>query len=193
VHDVLSHLVGLCQDWGDGRLDGYASPAWTADQLRRNARFTTAELLDRWDRDAEALANLDDHPQMGPPARWAFGDAVIHEADVRGALAMGRVPQDAVLLALKGSIARWRQVLERIDPPTTLVVCPIDAREWRLGAVESNEPIVVRPSAYELFRSLAGRRTREQVRAWDWSADPEPILSLGLPYPFDWADTALAD
>jgi uncharacterized protein (TIGR03083 family) len=191
--DLLAHLVGLCEDWVDGRLDGYASAAWTADQLGRYTNLTTTDLLDRWDGAATAFAKLGDDPQLGPPARWAFGDAVIHEADARGALAAGRVPPDAVMLALQGTIGRWRQTIAPIDPPTTLIVRPPDAREWKLGPPNDNEPVIVKPSAYELFRALAGRRTLDQVRGWDWSADPEPFLSLGLPYPFTWAETPLAD
>jgi uncharacterized protein (TIGR03083 family) len=193
VHDVLAHLVGLCDDWVHHRLDGYASTAWTADQVGRYGDVVLADLFGRWSDLVRDFAHLDDDPLMGPPARWAFGDAVVHEADLRGALAAGRVPPDAVLLSLKGSIVRWREVLNRADPPATLIVRPTDAREWRLGTAAIDSPVVVTPTAYELFRALAGRRTQEQVRAWPWSADPDRILKLGLPYPFEWARTPISD
>ena len=51
---------------------------------------------------------------LGSPPRWAFGDAVVHEADIRGALGRGRVPDDAVTVALAGMMARWhREVIDR--------------------------------------------------------------------------------
>ena len=34
IHDVVAHLSGLCEDWVDHRLDGYASEGWTAAQVR---------------------------------------------------------------------------------------------------------------------------------------------------------------
>jgi uncharacterized protein (TIGR03083 family) len=193
VRDVLAHLVGLCEDWGDHRLDGYASTAWTADQVSRSVDLEVVDLLSRWTDLVTEFARLDDDPLMGPPARWAFGDAVVHEADLRGALDAGRVPKDAVLLSLKGSIARWREVLSHSEPPTTVIVHPTDAREWILGTPSSDPPLTVSPALYDLFRALAGRRSREQVAAWPWSSDPEPVLGLGLPYPFEWANRAIDD
>jgi uncharacterized protein (TIGR03083 family) len=193
VREVIAHLVGLCEDWIGHRLDGYASASWTADQIGRFGDWNIASLLSRWSELVPDFVRLGDDPLMGPPARWAFGDAVIHEADLRGALSAGRVPADAVLLSLKGTIPRWREVLSNVNPPTTLLVRPPDAREWALGPPNDDPPVVVTPTAYELFRALAGRRTVEQVRAWPWSADPEPILSLGLPYPFEWARSEILD
>jgi uncharacterized protein (TIGR03083 family) len=193
VRDVLAHLVGLCDDWIHHRLEGYASKAWTATQIDRYGDVTLADLLDCWTVLLPDFARLDDDSLMGPPARWAFGDAVVHEADVRGALAVDRVPPDAVLLSLKGSIVRWREVLDGANPPTTLIIRPTDSREWVLGPPNSGEAIVVTPTSYELFRAVSGRRSQAQVRTWRWSADPEPILNLGLPYPFRWATTEITD
>jgi uncharacterized protein (TIGR03083 family) len=191
VRDVLAHLVGLCEDWVNHRVDGYASVAWTASQVSRYETWTSVQLLQRWAEVAEQFARLDNDQVMGPPARWAFGDAVIHEADIRGALAAGRVPRDAVLLGMHGSIVRWRQILARAD--LNLVVRPPDAREWRLESAADHETACVTAPVYELFRALAGRRSPDQVRAWSWSTDPEPFLAAGLPYPFRWAANPIED
>jgi len=193
VHDVIAHLVGLCEDWIQHRLDGYASESWTARQIARHADFNLADLLARWTDLVPDFMHLDDDPNIGPPARWAFGDAIVHEADLRGALAASRAPADAVVLSLKGSIVRWREILNRADPPTTVIIRPTDAREWILGAPNNDPPVIVTPTAYELFRALAGRRSQEQVEAWPWSTDPARILQLGLPYPFQWAETSITD
>jgi uncharacterized protein (TIGR03083 family) len=193
TRDVLAHLVGLCDDWINQRLDGYATASWTADQVDRYSAFNVKDLLERWSQLAVEFALLDDHPTLGPPARWAFGDAIIHEADLRGALAAGHAPHDAVLLSLAGTVTRWRETLERTQPPTTLILRPMDAPEWTLGPQSHEPPVVVSPTAHELFRALAGRRTEEQVREWQWSRDPDAILRVGLPYPFHWAKAAIDD
>jgi hypothetical protein len=55
--------------------DPYASQGWTDAQVARFAQCPLTEILRRWDTAAEAFASLPDDPTMGPPARWAFGDA----------------------------------------------------------------------------------------------------------------------
>jgi hypothetical protein len=193
VREVLAHLVGLCDDWVHDRLDGYATASWTADQVMRYSGLAVADLLERWAHLADEFAQLPENPALGPPARWAFGDAVIHEADLRGALDAGRAPHEAVLLSLEGTITRWRDVLGNVRPPRALLLQTIDGPEWKIGPATDEAPIAVSLPAYELFRALAGRRAEEQVRAWSWSGDPDAILSVGLPYPFRWAETAITD
>lgn len=192
IREVVAHLTGLCEDWVGHRLDGYASPAWTNAQVARFASCSVPEVLNCWDAAIESFAALPDDPVMGPPARWAFGDAVTHEADLRGALGLGRVPDDAVAVALKGAIGRWRQVLAEAKAPPLLLRAP-DLRDWWLGTPDDAEAVVVEVPAYEVFRALAGRRSEEQVRSWRWSRDPDPYLTPGLAYPFSWATTAQTD
>jgi uncharacterized protein (TIGR03083 family) len=186
ARDVVAHLAGLCDDWVRGRLEGYASEAWTADQVARLAHAPLDEVIASWGRALGSFLALPDDPVMGAPARWAFGDAVVHEADIRGAVGAGRVPPDAVALALKGQVARWRQVVARAGVGTLLLRCP-DLRDWWLGEHGDPRAVVVEAPAYEVFRALAGRRSDEQVRSWAWSRDPSPFIAAGLPYPFSWA------
>jgi uncharacterized protein (TIGR03083 family) len=183
VHDVVAHLCDLCEDWVDHRLDGYASDSWTAVQVERNVGLTCTQIFVSWADSLVLFALLDEEFFGLPPARWAFGDAVVHEADVRGALGNGRVPDDAVVLALEATMARWhREVLSRAGVPALQVRC--ESRDWWLGEPEDPDAVVVEAPLYEVFRSLAGRRTEDQVRTWDWSSDPDPYIRAGLPYPF---------
>jgi uncharacterized protein (TIGR03083 family) len=192
VRDVLAHLCGVCEDWVNHRLDGYASEDWTSAQVERNAHLTCSQILVSWADSLAHFALLDEEFLGFPPARWALGDAVIHEADVRGALDSGRAPDDAVVLALEGTMARWtHEVLSRADVPALHVQC--ESHDWWLGEPEDLDAVVVEAPLYEVFRSLAGRRTKDQVRAWSWSSDPDPYLRAGLPYPFHWTTTALSE
>jgi uncharacterized protein (TIGR03083 family) len=192
VHDVLAHLTGLCDDWVNHRIDGYATPQWTASQVQRYSSSTVDAVLDRWAELADAFALLDDDLVMGPPARWAFGDAVTHEADIRGALSAGRVPGDAVRLGLAGTMQRWQLVLRDAHTPP-LIVRPPEGDEWNLGKPDDPAAVIVQPPIYELFRALAGRRSSKQVREWSWSADPEPFIAAGLPFPFERTSTTIVD
>jgi hypothetical protein len=161
-------------------------------QVERFRDFTLDEIIHRWDISAKRFVRLDDDPRMGPPARWAFGDAVIHEADLRGAIGAERVPHDAVRLALKGMVGRWRESLRPSDVPS-LHVLALDTRGWWLCDPGDPSAVSVQTSAYEVFRAVAGRRSEAQVRTWDWSGDPDPYLNSGLPYPFRWSSEDLAD
>ncbi len=192
VRDVVAHLAGLCEDWVNHRLDGYASERWTADQVSRHDRSTCEEMFDAWRDAMVAFTNLRE-PFLGlPPARWAFGDAVVHEADVRGALGADRVPDDAVLLSLQGTMQRWKQVLSGAGAPLLRVRSP-DGPEWWLGGRDDPNGMVLEAPLYELFRGLCGRRSRGQAMGWAWSADPEPIVAAGLPYPCTRASNAMFD
>jgi uncharacterized protein (TIGR03083 family) len=192
VRDVVAHLAGLCEDWVEGRLEGYASETWTATQVARFAHETCDEIFARWERALESFWTVPEDPVMGLPVRWAFGDGVVHEADIRGAIGDGRVPPDAVALALKGQIARWRLVVADAKLRTLLVRCP-DLRDWWLGQHDDPRAVVVEAPAYEVFRALAGRRSAEQIRSWSWSGEPSPFLTAGLPYPFSFAVEPVMD
>ena len=192
VRDVVAHLAGLCEDWVESRLDGYASERWTADQVSRYERSTCGEIVAAWAGAMTTFRSLRE-PFLGlAPARWAFGDAVIHEADIRGALGAVRAPDDAVLLSLRGTLMRWQQVLSGAGAPTLHVRSP-DGPDWWLGTVDDPDAVVVETPVYELFRGLTGRRSLGQAVGWNWSADPHPIVGVGLAYPFRWASTAISD
>ena len=192
VQEGVGHLAGLCEDGVSHHLEGYASDEWTAAQVDRFAACTVDEVFERWYGASERFVLLDDDHVMGPPARWAFGDAVTHEADIRGAVGAERVPDAAVLLGLKGSISRWREILSRAKAPTLLVRAP-DAREWWLGTPGDPEATIVEAPAYEFFRALTGRRSTGQVRRWKWSGESPPYVAAGLPYPFQWASGDIQD
>jgi uncharacterized protein (TIGR03083 family) len=192
VKDVVGHLTGLCEDWVEHRLDDYASDEWTAAQVGRFRACSLDEVIEHWYRASQRFVQLDDDPVMGPPARWAFGDAVTHEADIRGAVGAERVPQQTVLNALKASISRWRGVLTRAKAPTLLLRAP-DARDWWLGMPDDPQVTICAAPAYEFFRGLTGRRSRDQMGQWEWSGDPQPYLAAGLPYPFHLADSDIQD
>lgn len=42
--------------------------------------------------------------------------------------------------------------------------------------------MTVRTDPFELLRAYAGRRSPDQIRAWEWSGDPEPYLPLLSPF-----------
>ena len=192
ARQVLAHLAGLAQDWVAGSLDDYGSDTWAADQVARFEGRSLDEILTAWSTATRQFSGLGSSPLGGTAAMWAFGDAVVHEADLRPVLAPGtRVPDDAMTLGLKAAVARWRAQLGAAGVPA-LDVSATDARDWRIGDPDAVAHTVTTTS-HELFRALFGRRSRAQVEAWDWSCDPAPYLDAGLPYPFTWAGSPIED
>jgi uncharacterized protein (TIGR03083 family) len=192
VHDVLAHLAGLCDDWVAHQLDGYASDDWTARQVERFTAVDGSQILRHWGDALGAFAELEDDLAFGPPARWAFGDAIIHEADLRGALGAGHVPAQAVDLAMAGSLQRWRDVHERAGLPR-IHVRPTDRPVASGSTSTTTGTVLIEAPLYEVFRACAGRRSAAQVASWSWSQDPGPYLAAGPPYPFAWAAHPIDD
>ena len=96
--------------------------------------------------------------------------------------------------SLRATLSRWHnEVLAPTGAPTLDVHTP-DGQQWPLGqGPPSDTRVALDVPAYELFRGLTGRRSMAQAASWDWSADPAPIVSLGLPYPFAWREAPLDD
>jgi uncharacterized protein (TIGR03083 family) len=192
ARQVIAHLAGLAEDWVAGRLDDYGSDTWAAAQVTRFEGQSLDEVLAAWSAAANAFSTLGPSPIGGTPARWAFGDGVVHEADLCPVLAPGRrVPEEAMALGLKAAVARWRVELGAAGVPPLDVVAT-DMRTWRVGDPDAAAHVVT-TTGYELFRGLFGRRTRAQVEASGWSCAPDTYLDVGLPYPFRWATTPLQD
>ena len=189
---MLAHLVGLCEDWVGGRFDGYASEEWTAAHLERHRGESCASLLETWRTTMTAFAEVDDSPLGATPARWAFGDAVVHEGDLRGATSQRSGPRDcgrtqpAGLAGPLAAGAATGRLGSRARGPAR--------RPGALdGFARSRAGVEVEADLYEVFRGLAGRRSAAQVAGWSWSGDPSPCLTAGPPYPFRWARDPIVD
>ena len=181
--DMLGHLVGVAQDWVSGRLDHYGSPDWTSHQVRRHSGDDQAELFEAWSTALDQLDNAAPHPVMGFAWRWLFGDALAHEADLYETLdPQRRPPPAAVAAGLAGSIGRWRDHLsEAAAPPLEIVVHGV--RSWWVGR-PADDHVTLWADAYDVWRFLCGRTSRERVEELAWSHDPGCYLDLGLAFPF---------
>jgi uncharacterized protein (TIGR03083 family) len=193
IKDVIAHLSGLTDDWVNERSEGYGTEAWTAAQVEPRRPLTLEELLAEWSRiSPEFEARMDD-----PTARWvpefapylAVADVTIHEHDIRGALGRpGERDSAGVQLGMKTYVTgvRQRHSGSGLGP---MLIRETDGRDWPVG---TGEPIVtVSAPRFELFRAMAGRRSRAQAVAFDWDGDPEPFVDLFLAPGFAWATEEL--
>jgi hypothetical protein len=96
------------------------------------------------------------------------GDVTSHEHDVRAALGRPGARDSA---AVHYSSDR---LLTNLRAPVPLRVTVEDA-EYRSGP-EGDAEIGLRTTRFEALRWRTGRRSRAQLAAMDWSADPAPVL-----------------
>lgn len=178
--DLLRHLCAVAEDWVQGRLTGYGTEEWTRSGVERLSGATLEGIAQVWAAAIEEMASLGEEPGMGDPARFALGDATVHEADLRAVLAPGSVvPHETLTVATKGSFAIWRQHLQTNGAPDLLV----ELRGGPTLRVGDDPKIILRISEYELFRMLNGRRSVLEIQEYDWSASPDSYLDIGLSGP----------
>lgn len=165
VRDLLAHLVGISA-MVIGRLSG-----WPPANARPSTDLDVAGLLAEWDRLGERVEQLVAEQGGG---EVMLMDAFTHELDLRSTMSVpfpARHPafDPAVAVLVRGFTGA---VTERGLPGVRLST---GGTQWTVGEPAVPEVTVAAPP-YDLYRSLAGRRTHEQIAALDWSAAPEPWL-----------------
>ena len=168
VRDVLSHVAGVPDDALAGRMDGAPGEAWTAAQIERNRDLSIPELLERWAvQVADFAAAIEALGEIRPPF-----DCHSHEHDIRHAV--GRPGnQDTVIIETAGS-----RLAEGFSTPFVVTIELDDGRSISSGGEgdSSAQGVALRNvSTFDLFRSRLGRRTRDQVRGFDWTGSNQDI------------------
>jgi uncharacterized protein (TIGR03083 family) len=165
VHNVISHLSGAAADFVAGNLEGAPRPPWTAVQVDARRSLPITDVLDEWaTTTGPALEKLilsgdTSHPMICNP----YVDSGTHEADLHGAIGIGRPPREIWLAALDWIFPDPRP---SDDVPGMLTIVTPDG-SYQLGA---GEPVAeVHTDAYELFRAIFGRRSAAQIQSWQWT------------------------
>jgi uncharacterized protein (TIGR03083 family) len=155
VHDVVAHVTGIPDDALNGRMDGVATPPWTAAQVERGRSVPTFDLLDRWTEQAATFESLPLPPQ-------AVIDLTTHEQDIRGAV--GRPgAREAIEL-------RWSFELLAERAVGAVPGLRIEVEDTSFGPDAPTS--VLRGDRFDLFRAMMGRRSSAQLRALGWSGTP---------------------
>jgi uncharacterized protein (TIGR03083 family) len=213
VHDLLAHLAGNCADIIAGNLEGVTTSAWTSRQVDARRDRPTAEILEEWNDAAPQVSQLlDDFP--GRYGQMVVADVVSHEHDIRGALGRPGERQSAgVTVALDFLVSVFLHTgitalgLDPIEvrsgerswivgtggPPTR------DFESWRGALMPDADQNAGAPAPagalsadpFELMRSVAGRRSRAQIKNLGWSMEPGPYVSVFGFGPFEVRATEL--
>jgi hypothetical protein len=99
-------------------------------------------------------------------------DVLTHEQDIRGAIGEPGA-RDVLGIRLGASY-----LVDGLQSPVGLIIHVDDVAHAIDAGGEAGpaEPLELRTTSFEAFRFRLGRRSRPQLAALDWSADPAPLL-----------------
>jgi uncharacterized protein (TIGR03083 family) len=173
ARDVLAHMVGVCDDVTNGRLDGVASDPWTEKQVQARQACTVEDMLEEWERvGPEFEAGLAAIPSI--MSGQALFDALTHEHDLRHALG---VPGARDVGAVDQCFD-W-MVASRTRAGTTAL--RFDCGEVVVVAGNGEPVATVAADRFELLRASTGRRSASEVERYRWDANADPELVLMAP------------
>jgi hypothetical protein len=155
-------------------MDGVATDAWTGTQVAKRREWPFAAVLDDWSEHAALVEPMMN--DIGLPMGQMVFDAWTHEQDVRGALGEpGARDGGAADIALQWFVTSNQAMPSSAQDRPGALHLVLDADEYQIGA---GTPVsTVRTSKFEFLRAVTGRRSREQVRAYDSDgADLDGIL-----------------
>jgi uncharacterized protein (TIGR03083 family) len=171
VRDAVVHLVGICRNAEANLSPGRAGQSGPgADGL---SGLELDALLAEWERsggEVEAALAQPEHLHKGAAMVM---DAFTHELDVR--LALG-APFPVGHPAFRGA---FEVATGGLSGSVMLLGLPSFRLETEAGSriVGDGEPVAaVSGSRVDLYRSLTGRRTYQQISQLTWSVDPGPWL-----------------
>jgi uncharacterized protein (TIGR03083 family) len=174
VHDVIAHFAGSVTDALTGALDGAGSDAWTGAQVEARRDAGIADLLDEWTKGA---AEFEEGLRLlgMPLAGLVVSDAFQHEQDLRSALGVqGGRDLELMLVTIETCVTGLTGRIGAAGLAPLRIVAGANA--FLAGDGEPGASVTAEP--FELARALGGRRTTDELRALDWSGDPEPYLPL---------------
>jgi Mycothiol maleylpyruvate isomerase N-terminal domain len=198
VKDTVAMLAGFARAIVEGAwLEDY-SDAWADPDIRRrllNAfnglilvrrNRSGRELLDEWETCAVRLERMMDRDEpfpegIHPFAGWTYLWAVVQNAhNIWSALHVAStVRESAATGMVLESAVYWLDMRLQATGTPALRIRSGD-REWVVG--DGIPQASVTAPAFELFRALSGRRSIEQILAFDWDGDPGPYLGVFSPF-----------
>jgi uncharacterized protein (TIGR03083 family) len=194
VRDVAAHLA-----WGAHALVSEGIPeglflleekqraeravvidAWNDEQLQRRRSLSLEEILDEWAADVPAIlqALRGERPFASPyPGQEyvAVVDSAMHAQDIRNLVGRpGDRDSAGVAVALPSFGFVMGQRISEVGLPA--LELRYDGKSRVYG--DGDPGATVEASRYELTRALANRRSNAQIRAYQWTGDPEPYLAI---------------
>lgn len=160
ILELLAHQAGMAADFASASITGWPGDEQANAQVSARISATVDELIREWEQHAAAVEGAL-HTGEG---LVMMHDALCHEADLRGALRLGRPPREAWLASLT-------ELLKDFDHRNDAgrLVVHTDEETYEAGPGEPVTTLEVH--AYELWRGMLGRRSQGQMADWSWLPD----------------------
>jgi uncharacterized protein (TIGR03083 family) len=185
VKQLFAHLVGGPTDLLNGVFPTAEMHDWTSTHVGARDACTIAELLAEWNELGPRVA--DAMETSGSRLAILALDVFTHEQDARNAIGKpGQRDTPAADAVLQRFVAGFGQRVRAAGAPAIRVCAGKD--EWLLA--EGEPTVTLQAEEYDLLRGLIGRRSENQIRAWEWSGEPDPFLPHLSPFPFASSDIA---
>lgn len=168
VKDLIAHQSGFFTAFAAEGPAGF-SEGWEDRQVEQRRDKSFAECLAEWGALVEEPGDLFESP-LG---RIAVADVLAHEQDIRNALGKpGARDDENIVPSIEVALSFLEPKAQKKNLPTLRIVT--DDIDKQIG--EGDPVATLRTSTFELFRTLHGRRTVNQLRAMEWDGEPGPWL-----------------
>lgn len=197
IRDIVAHLAAdatyvINGDFPREFFEAFGDSAavatlndWTGRHLEERKGRSLEELLQEWKTSGTEVAAMMRGEKSWPNDTFVFADrvlvtdAAVHQQDIFGALGIERARDRApIKIGLSGYIATmgWRLASSGPAP------LRFDLGEKSYTAGDGEAGATVTATRFELFRAMSGRRSPEQIAAYDWDGDPDPYIPYFYPY-----------
>jgi uncharacterized protein (TIGR03083 family) len=179
VRDVVAHVVGIAADLNAQRFGPEDPDGWTRRQVEERRSRALEEIVEEWDTEAprfeEGLRLLG--YEIGS---HYVADLHAHVQDVRSALGLeAERDRTAVLVSLDFYLHSLDGALRSAERGAVEIAVDGESHVAGAGKVRAS----LRGDPFEVLRALSARRSRDQIRALDWSGDVDAVLDLLARYP----------
>jgi uncharacterized protein (TIGR03083 family) len=197
IKDIVGHLAGdaACVIEGDFPAEFFASfgeaeavvslNEWTDGHVTSRRGLALDQIFEEWDTSAAVLAPMMSGDKGWPEGIPWFADRVlltdlgVHQQDIYGALGLTEDRDNALIrMGTAGYVATMGFRL----PDAGLAPLAVEAGDSARVTGEGKPGATVKASRFEMFRAMSGRRSPEQIAAYDWTGDPEPYIPYFYPY-----------
>jgi uncharacterized protein (TIGR03083 family) len=171
IRDVLAHLTGNTSDVLTGNLEGVGTDPWTQVQVDARRDRPVADLVEEWKKNGPEIDPL--IPSFGSVAGQFMVDSVTHEHDIRGGLDLPGARESEALAI--GFVWLGDRVGELRDGAAVGALrVETEGGPYTFGTGEVADTCAT--TRFEFLRASTGRRSVDQIAAWDWNGDVRPDL-----------------
>ncbi|MEI6742468.1 MAG: maleylpyruvate isomerase N-terminal domain-containing protein [bacterium] len=179
IHDLLSHVTGLCVAISQGDAPPADTQNWVDQQVISRRGLSSTEITAQWQgslNDFSAIATSD--MRLAMPLTY---DLLVHEFDLHHALQNPPVLTDneALLLAMNVAALILHGDISKAEVGSLLLVA--NDYEWQCGlgdVIATLDLSAATNPIFELVRLTGSRRSQSQLFAYPWQGDFERILPL---------------